>query len=148
MHEIAQMGDPEQVPVDIALLLDVSGSVEARFDFERESAARFLKQVLKAGDRAALYAIDQEPRFVQGLDTAPRTTSRLMSINSAKYATAFYDTVIEAARYLGQTPPIEHRRVILVISDGEDNFSDKVKQAIGNTRELQNLITAGRPNLP
>jgi len=39
-QEIAQMGDPEQVPLDIALLLDVSGSVEARFDFERESAAR------------------------------------------------------------------------------------------------------------
>ena len=140
-QEIAQMGDPEQVPLDIALLLDVSGSVEARFDFERESAARFLKQVLKAGDRAALYAIDQEPRFVQGLDTASRTTSRLMSVNSAKNATAFYDTVMDAARYLAQTAPIEHRRVILVISDGEDNFSEKIKKAIGNTREFQDAAT-------
>ena len=140
-QEIAQIGDPEQVPLEIALLLDVSGSVDASFDFERESASRFFQQVMKAGDRAAIFAIDQEPRLEQGLDTATRTTRKLMSINPAKSATAFYDTVIEAARYLAKSAPPEHRRVILVISDGEDNFSDKVKQAIGSTREEQNSAT-------
>ena len=34
-QQIAQLGDPEQVPLDIALLVDVSGSVVARFDFEQ-----------------------------------------------------------------------------------------------------------------
>jgi Ca-activated chloride channel family protein len=140
-QEIAQIGDPEQVPLDIALLLDVSGSVEARFDFERESASRFLREVLKAGDRAAIYTIDQEPRLEQILDTAARTTKKLMAINSAKGATAFYDAVIDAARYLARSSPPEHRRVILVISDGEDNFSEKIKKAIGNTQELQNSAT-------
>jgi len=140
-QEIAQIGDPEQVPLEIALLVDVSGSVNARFDFERESASRFLQQVLRAGDRAAIFAIDQEPRLEQGLSTAAHTTSKLMSINPAKSATAFYDTVIEAARYLAKSAPSEHRRVILVISDGEDNFSDKVKQLIGNTRGEQNSAT-------
>ena len=140
-QEIAQIGDPEQVPLDIALLLDVSGSVQARFGFERESASRFLKQVLKAGDRAALFAIDQESRLEQRLDTAARVTSKLLSINPAKGPTAFYDTVIEATRYLAQSTPTEHRRVILVISDGEDNFSEKVKQMIGSTQEEQTAAT-------
>jgi Ca-activated chloride channel homolog len=140
-QELAQIGDPEQVPLEIALLLDVSGSVDARFDFERESASRFLKQVLKTGDRAAIFAIDQEPRFEQALDTAARTSNKLMSISSAKGPTAFYDTVIEAARYLGKTAPAEHRRVIVVISDGEDNFSEKIKKAIGDTRQEQDAAT-------
>jgi Ca-activated chloride channel homolog len=140
-QEIAQIGDPEQVPLDITLLLDVSGSVDARFDFERESASRFLKQVLKTGDRAAVFAIDQEPRFEQALDTAARASNKLLSIRSAKGPTAFYDTVIEAARYLGKTAPTEHRRVIVVISDGEDNFSEKVKKAIGDTRAEQETAT-------
>jgi Ca-activated chloride channel family protein len=140
-QEIAQIGDPEHVPLEIALLLDVSGSVEARFSFERESASRFLKQVLKAGDRAALYAIDQEPRLEQGLDTAARTTSKLFSINPAKSATAFYDTVIDAARYLAKSSSSEHRRVIVVLSDGEDNFSDNVKKAIGQTSQEQRAAT-------
>ena len=142
LQDISQIGDPEQIPLEIALLLDVSGSVEARFGFERESAARFLNRVLKKGDRAALYAIDQEPRLEQGLDTAARTTSRLFAINSAKSATAFYDTVIDAARYLAKSSPSEHRRVIVVLSDGEDNFSDKVKEAIGQTSQEQSATTA------
>ena len=141
LQEIAQIGDPEQVPLDITLLLDVSGSVEARFDFERESASRFLKQVLKAGDRAAIFAIDQEPRLEQVFDTAARTSNKLMSIKPSKGPTAFYDTVIEAARYLGKISPAEHRRVIVVISDGEDNFSEKIKKAIGNTRAEQDTAT-------
>jgi Ca-activated chloride channel homolog len=140
-QEIAQIGDPEQVPLEIALLLDVSASVEAKLDFERESAGRFLKQVLKADDRVAIFAIDLKPRLEQGLDTAERTTNKLMSIDTAKGATAFYDTVIEAARYLDKSAPPEHRRVILVISDGEDNFSDAVKKAIGTTSESQNTAT-------
>src|SRR5260370_7040458 len=51
-QEIAQIGDPEQVPLDIALLIDVSGSVVARFAFGQQSAASFLHPVLKPDDRA------------------------------------------------------------------------------------------------
>jgi Ca-activated chloride channel family protein len=142
LQEIAKIGDPEQVPLDIALLIDVSGSVDAKFAFERESASRFLKQVLKTGDRSAIFAIDQEPRFEQGLETAARATNKLMSINSAKGPTAFFDTVIDAARYLAKSSPSEHRRVIVVISDGEDNFSESVKKAIGRTRAEQNAAPA------
>src|SRR5213075_479431 len=43
-QQIAQLGDPEQVPLDIALLVDVSGSVVARFDFAQQAAASFIKQ--------------------------------------------------------------------------------------------------------
>src|SRR5882762_2693122 len=44
-QQITNLGDPEQVPVDIALLIDVSSSVSARFAFEQKAAAAFLKQV-------------------------------------------------------------------------------------------------------
>jgi Ca-activated chloride channel family protein len=133
-QELAQIGDPEQIPLDITLLFDISGSIKPRFDFERESASRFLKQVLKAGDRAAVFAIDDEPRLEQGLDTAARAGNKLKSIKPGNGPTAFYDTVIEAARYLGKSSPADHRRVIVVISDGDDNFSEKVKKAIGDKR--------------
>ena len=124
------------------MLLDVSGSVEAKFGFEKESASRFITQVLKTGDRSAIFAIDQEPRLEQGLDTAARATSKLTSISPSKEATAFFDTVIDAARYLAKSAPPEHRRVIVVISDGEDNYSENVKKAIGSTSEEQNAATA------
>jgi Ca-activated chloride channel family protein len=127
-QEITEIGNPEQVPLEIAILLDVSGSVNARFAFEKEAAARFIKQVLKAEDRATIFAIDQKPRLEQARDTAERAAARLLSLPSSKGATAFYDAVIEASKYLAQNTPAQHRRVVVVISDGEDNFSNRTRE--------------------
>jgi Ca-activated chloride channel family protein len=140
-QEIAEIGNPEQIPLDIAILLDVSGSVNARFAFEKEAAARFLKQVLKPTDHATIYAIDQEPRLELARATADRASARLMAIDPGRGPTAFYDTVIEAANYLSKVSPPNARRVIVVISDGEDNFSEKVKKAIGATRDEQDAVS-------
>jgi Ca-activated chloride channel family protein len=130
-QEIAQLGDPDQVPLDIALLIDVSSSVSERFGFEEEAATRFLKQVLRPIDHATVYAIDREPRLEQARSTADVATARLMTIRAATgpSPTAFYDTVIEAARYLNKNTPEQNRRVIVVISDGEDNFSNQVRDS-------------------
>ena len=130
-QQIAQLGDPEQVPLDIALLIDVSSSVSERFAFEEQAATSFLKQVLRPTDRATLYAIDRTPRLEQARSSAAVATARLMSIKAATgpSPTAFYDTVIEAARYLAKNTPEQNRRVIVVISDGEDNFSSQVRDS-------------------
>src|SRR5687767_2078516 len=63
-QQIAQLGDPEQVPLDIALLIDISGSVESSFEFEQKAAADFLRQVMKQGDRATVFAISEKPQLV------------------------------------------------------------------------------------
>src|SRR6266404_8734302 len=130
-QEISQLGDPEQVPLDIALLIDVSSSVTERFAFEEQAATRFLKQVLRPTDHATVYAIDRTPRLEQARSTADIATTRLMSIKAATgpSPTAFYDTVIEAARYLARNTPEQNRRVLVVISDGEDNFSNRVRDS-------------------
>jgi len=140
-QEITQIGDPEQVPLDIAILLDVSGSVDARFGFEQQAASSFLKQVLKTGDRATVYAIDKVPRHELPLDTAENAAAKIKAIAPAKGPTAFYDTVVDAVHYLAKNTPDQHRRVIVVVSDGEDNFSDKVKKTLGTTSESQAAVT-------
>src|SRR5438552_2533485 len=66
-QEIVQIGDPEQVPLDIALLIDVSGSVSERFAFEEQAATRFLKQVSRSVDWATVFAIDGYRRLAQAL---------------------------------------------------------------------------------
>jgi Ca-activated chloride channel family protein len=119
-QEIAEIGDPEQVPLDIAVLLDVSSSVDARFAFEQQAAAGFLKQVLKSGDRATIFAIDEKPRFVQELTSAERASQKMMTVTPAKGYTAFYDTVLEASRYLEKSSGSGRRKVVVVISDGDD----------------------------
>jgi Ca-activated chloride channel family protein len=126
-QEIAALGDPEQVPLELAVLIDVSGSVKERFGFEKDAAALFIQSVLKPADRAVLYAIDQTPRLEQTRAGADEIAAKLRAIEFTDLTTAFYDTVVDAAHYLAASTPAQHRRVILVISDGEDTYSEKVR---------------------
>jgi len=119
-QEIAQLGDPEQVPLDIAVLVDVSGSVVARFGFEQQAAAAFLKQVLKPEDRATVFAIDESPRMIQRLASAQVASQSLMTLKPSNSYTAFFDSVLAAANYLDQSSSNGRRRIVVVISDGDD----------------------------
>jgi Ca-activated chloride channel homolog len=130
-QEIAQIGDPDQVPLDIALLFDVSSSVSQKgfFAFQQKAAASFLKEVLKPVDRAAIFTIQEQPRLVEPLASAETAATKLLTIPAATspVPTAFYDTVVAAAKYLIENSPERRRRVIVVISDGDDNFSNSLR---------------------
>ena len=138
---IENAGDALSVPLEIALLFDVSASTDAMFRFEQETAAKFLKEVMRPDDRAVIYTIGQKPILVQGRDTAEKATASVLNISATKGATAFFDTVGDAAKYLRTMSPDGRRRVILVISDGEDNFSLGVQNA--QRQYERNLVDKG-----
>jgi Ca-activated chloride channel family protein len=152
-QQVAQLGDPEQVPLDIALLVDVSSSVTERFSFELQAATSFLKQVMRPADHATLFAIDKTPRLEQAPASADVATAKLMSFRAATgpSPTAFYDTVTAAARYLNENTPERSRRVMVVISDGEDNFSNSVRDsavaAFNATRDVDGVDPQSRARI-
>jgi len=154
-QQIVELGNPDQVPLDIALLFDVSSSVSEKgfFAFQQRAAAAFLKQVLKPSDRAAVFTITDRPRLVEPLASAEIAAAKLLTIPAATspVPTAFYDTVVAAARYLNEKSADRHRRVIVVISDGDDNFSSLIKDlTVAEVRAEQKGETtplAARQNL-
>ena len=81
------VGDADQVPLDIALVFDISSSVTRNFEFEKRTAAGFLKEVLKPIDRAAVFTIAERPQLAQPLAPAASATSRLLSIPAAEKPT-------------------------------------------------------------
>ena len=131
-QEITQLGDPEQVPLAIALLFDISSSVSQKgfFASQQKAAATFLKLVMKPADKAAIFTITGEPTVVQPLASAETSAAKMLTIPAATTAvpTAFYDTVIAAAQYLETNAPSNFRRVIVVLSDGDDNFSSVIRE--------------------
>src|SRR4030095_6288114 len=61
VQEITEMGNPEQVPLDIALLFDISSSVSQKgfFVSQQNAAAAFLKLVMKPADKAAVFRSEE-----------------------------------------------------------------------------------------
>jgi Ca-activated chloride channel family protein len=136
-QQIITLGEPGQTPVELALLFDVSGSIHERFQFEQQAAARFLREVLKPNDSAAIFSIGLAPRLVQARTIAvEQAVTGVSALRPTKEATAFFDAVVEAAHYLGNHANPGTRRVLVVISDGEDNHSERHKLADA-LRELQ-----------
>ncbi|MGI8786514.1 MAG: VWA domain-containing protein [Pyrinomonadaceae bacterium] len=128
-QQIEQISDAEKVPLEIALLIDVSSSVNKIFELEKSAAAQFLQNVMRPEDHATIFLITDKPILLQTRDTAEKTSINVRSIIQTKSSTAFYDTVTTAARYLNANAKPKTRRVILSISDGEDNFSEMTRNA-------------------
>ena len=141
-QEIAEIGDPEQVPLAIALLFDVSSSVSQKgfFVSQQNAAATFLRLVMKPVDRAAIFTITDTPKLVQPLASAEASAVKMLTIPAATtpVPTAFYDSVSAAAKYLMENSPGNYRRVIVVLSDGDDNFSEQIRElSIAEARAAQ-----------
>lgn len=120
--EIEEFSTSES-PVKLALLFDNSSSLATARNFEKRAAIRFLRTVLRPEiDSAALYSIATEWRLETPL------TSKSSSLISAiermpppSGATALIDGMMAAVDFLKLE---SGRRVMVVISDGEDTVSD------------------------
>lgn len=131
-QRIEQVSDAEKIPLEIVLLFDVSASTDAMFRFEQETAAQFLQEVMKPEDRATIFTIGATPRLIQPRDAADKSAISIKSIQPTNSFTAFYDSVAAAAEYLQKNAPQGRRKVVVVISDGEDTNSERIRKAIQN----------------
>ncbi|MEO5858136.1 MAG: VWA domain-containing protein [Pyrinomonadaceae bacterium] len=129
-QEVDSVGNADVVPLEIALLFDVSASTDAMFKFQQETAAKFLQDVMKPTDRATVFTIGASPIMLAGRDTSDKAVASVRTITPTKQFTAFYDSVGAAAEYLAKNAPSGTRRVIVVISDGEDTNSTRIARAI------------------
>lgn len=109
----------QESPYAAVVLLDSSGSMEERFTLARSAAIRFLDG-LRDEDVAAVYRFDTKVERVQefsgGRDLAP-----IAYAIHAKGMTTLNDAIVEASRTLTDRP--EHRKAIVILSDGMDTFS-------------------------
>jgi len=134
------------LPLHMGLLVDVSGSVDGRFDFEQNAATSFLQHTLRVGfDKAFVVGFNSHSQMAQDFTD----NVQLLSVGVHKLhdggGTALYDAVYHACKdkFLKDRPDHPLRKAIVIVSDGEDNQSEISKaQAIEMAQRSEVIIYA------
>jgi VWFA-related protein len=134
------------LPIELGLLMDVSGSVQGRFGFEKEAATGFLQHIIRPGyDRAFVVGFNKESHLAQDFtDSVPALAAGVQRLHNGG-GTALYDAIYKACKEKLLREHSDHpiRKAIVILSDGEDNQSEVTRaQVIEMAQRAEVLIYA------
>src|SRR6516162_2826048 len=134
-QDIRYFSKQSDLPLRIGMLLDTSNSIRDRLKFEQDAANNFLFSVLRRNkDEAFVMTFDDEPEILQGFTGDTGALRDKILRTRAGGGTAVYDAIYDACfkelshppRPPGDQPDVV-RRVMILISDGEDNLSTRTR---------------------
>jgi Ca-activated chloride channel homolog len=130
-QEIRYFSRQTDLPLRIGMLLDTSNSIRDRLKFEQDASTNFLFSVLRHNkDEAFVMTFDDEPQVIQKFTGDAGALRDEIFKTRAGGGTAIYDAIYTACvnelshppRPPGDQPDVV-RRVMILISDGDDNLS-------------------------
>jgi Ca-activated chloride channel homolog len=116
--------EPEtSLPLDLALMIDASMSAHKEITFEQEAAAHFIRQVVRPGDRLAVFSFDEDvtqrpPGFSDNVAALQAAVRKIPD----GAGTSIYDAVLLASRALAHRGD-DRRRVIVLVTDAGETTS-------------------------
>ncbi|HVA93414.1 MAG TPA: VWA domain-containing protein [Candidatus Dormibacteraeota bacterium] len=130
-QEISSFSQPTDLPLRIGMVLDTSNSIRERLKFEKDAATEFLFNALRRGrDQAFLMTFDDGPEVIEPFTGDAGKLRDTIQKQRAGGGTSLYDAIYMASQILLTKSPLppgpnpDVRRVLVVISDGDDNDSD------------------------
>ncbi|MGA9642256.1 MAG: VWA domain-containing protein [Terriglobales bacterium] len=140
--------------IDVTLLVDESGSISPQFRQELASVTRFLAQ--SGGVPEQSFSIlsfrDLKPTVLcQGNCRALDLGAQFPPVSSGGQ-TPLYDSVVFAARLMGQRSDHHTRKFLVIFSDGADtislrSFSDAVDSALDNDVAIYTVDVSKAPHV-
>ena len=133
----------QSLPVYVAVLMDTSPSTAGKLKFEQESALNFIYTVTRARKDQVLFAtfdheINLRQDFTNKLDLLNLAVS---GVKQTGTQTALYDAIWQFCDEKLRTAA--GRRVMVVITDGEDTFSHAdIRDAISIAQRTETTIFA------
>jgi VWFA-related protein len=141
-QKISNFSNETNLPLSIALLFDTSASIQGRLKFEQDAAGEFFHTTLRRGtDRALLVTFDRAINLAQDFTDDAELLIKAIGKVHAGGNTALFDAAYQAMtkKLAGQ----EGRHVIIVISDGDDNLSEKsIDETIEMAQKTDTVIYA------
>ena len=107
--------------ISVALLLDVSGSMEAQLANARETANHVLSWLERERDEAAVYTFDTRLQEVTPFTIGLRMLPEKLALLTPFGATSLHDAIAQTAQRSGTREG--RRQAVVVMTDGLDNAS-------------------------
>lgn len=134
------------LPLKLGLLVDVSGSVHSRFQFEQDAATSFLEHTIRTGfDKAFVLGFNSHQQLAQDFtDNVSLLSSSIQRLHEGG-GTALYDAIYSAChdKLMREQSDRPTRKALIILSDGEDNQSEHTRaQAIEMAQRAEVIIYA------
>lgn len=113
------------LPLRVGIMLDTSSSIRQRFQFEQDSAIEFLLQILHLNDKAFVEGFDITTDIAQSFTNNVDLLNQGIRKLRPGGGTAMYDALYKTCRdqMLSLPEPGSVRRALILVSDGDDNYS-------------------------
>jgi Ca-activated chloride channel family protein len=147
-QEIRFFSKQTDLPLRIGMLLDTSNSIRDRLRFEQDASVNFLFSVLRRNkDEAFVMTFDDEPQVLQAFTGDTGLLRDQIVKTKAGGGTAIYDAIYTAClkelshppRPPGDQPDVV-RRVMILISDGDDNLSTHTRSEAIEMAQLTDVV--------
>ncbi|HWK10012.1 MAG TPA: VWA domain-containing protein [Vicinamibacterales bacterium] len=116
-----ELTQQEEVPSNLAVLVDSSQSMSRRVDFVREAAQR-LASYMRPKDRMLVVPFSRHLGPITGPTDDKKTVGEAVAAIAPKGGTAIMDSLIELS---AQLKPLPGRNAIVLITDGYDENSEQ-----------------------
>ena len=130
------------LPLRVGLIVDKSDSVLQQFKYEKDAAALFISRLMNSPqDLAFVLGFSDQPALVQ--DLTPDTQALATAVRNLTLGggTAVYDAVHFACERLSQQKDTGYtRRVLVLLTDGDDNRSELQPARIIEEALRQNVV--------
>ena len=141
-QQIAVFERQSELPLNLTLAIDTSGSVKKDMAEEADAAHRFVHAILRPQDQMSLLQFATEVKELTPFTNKVAQIDRGLASLHSDNATALYDAILLGSEGLGRR---EGRRVLVLVSDGGDTvkgttYSQALEQALRNEVMIYSII--------
>ncbi|MGH9565087.1 MAG: VWA domain-containing protein, partial [Candidatus Angelobacter sp.] len=111
----------EDIPVSIGILVDNSGSMRTKRDAVSKAVANLVR-ASNSGDEVFIVNFNDEPYLDQDFTNNVAQMQEAIDREDSRGGTALYDAVYASSKHLADAAKRE-KKVLLIVTDGEDNES-------------------------
>jgi Ca-activated chloride channel family protein len=131
-----------ELPLNLTLAIDTSGSVRKDLAVEADAARRFAHAILRPQDQMSLLQFATRVRELTPFTNKVSQIDRGLGQLRGDWATALYDAIDLGSQRLGGK---EGRKVLIVVSDGDDTassatYAQALEQALRHEAMIYSII--------